>query len=122
VTTIDQMHSQSTNEGHRLMPTVFTLEEGQPITSKAVGPGALYVIEGSHLFYGHICHNLCVIFNIGEFVVEDTADPEKPVYLTAGDVILIDEGTVNKTSTPSKGRGKLSRNSSSQTVTYLQIP
>jgi len=94
------------------MPTVFTLEEGQPITSKAVGPGALYVIEGSHLFYGHICHNLCVIFNIGEFVVEDTADPEKPVYLTAGDVILIDEGTVNKTSTPSKGRGKLSRNSS----------
>ena len=44
--------------------------------------------------------------------MEDIADPEKPFYLTAGDVILIDEGTVNKSSTPSRGKGKLSRNSS----------
>ena len=43
--------------------------------------------------------------------MEDVDDPNKPFSSTAGDVILIDEGTVNKVSTPSKGRGKLTSNS-----------
>ena len=46
--------AQSTNEGHRLMPAVYTFEQGQPITSKALGPTVHYMIEGSHVFYLHI--------------------------------------------------------------------
>jgi len=41
-------------------------------------------------------------------MVEDVDDPENPLHLTAGDVMLVDEGTVNKFSSPSKGRGELS--------------
>ena len=46
------------------MPSVFALEKGDPITSKMVGPSALYLtiyvylIEGDHLFYGHISDSL----------------------------------------------------------------
>lgn len=43
--------------------------------------------------------------------MEDAADPENPLHLTAGDVILVDEGTVHTFSTPSKARGELSGNS-----------
>ena len=50
MTTMDKIHAQSANEGHRLLPTVFTIEKGNPVTSKTAGPGALYVIEGGHLF------------------------------------------------------------------------
>ena len=42
--------------------------------------------------------------------MEDADDPEKPVHLTTGDVITLDEGTVYKFSTPSKARGGLSGN------------
>ena len=42
--------------------------------------------------------------------MEDVADPAKLLHLTAGDVILIDEGTISKISTPSKGRGESSGN------------
>ena len=45
-------------------------------------------------------------------MVEDVDDPENPLHLTAGDVMLVDEGTVHKISTPSKARGELSSNSS----------
>jgi len=38
--------------------------------------------------------------------MEDQNDPEKPVLLFKGDVVLIDEGTIVKCSTPSKARGK----------------
>jgi len=47
-TTIDKIHAQSAEEGHRLMPSVFTLEKGQPHTK-------LRFIECGHLFhYVHI--------------------------------------------------------------------
>jgi len=49
---------------------------------------------------------------IGEALLEDAGDPEKLFHITAGDVILVDEGTVHKISTPSKARGELSSNSS----------
>jgi len=57
MTTIDQIHAQSANEGNRLLPTVFTVEKGDPVTAKAAGPIAIYVIEGGRLniFYGHMC-------------------------------------------------------------------
>ena len=109
-TTIDKIHAQSANEGNRLLPSVFTIEKGAPFTSKAAGPSALYVIEGGHLFYGHICGSYNVGF-LGEFMMEDVADPAKSLHLTAGDVILVNEGTVSKISTPSKGRGESSGNS-----------
>lgn len=70
-----------------------------------MGPASLYVIEGGHLFYGHICDSYNVDFP-GEFIVADAADPQRPLHLTAGDVILVDEGTVQNISTPSKGRGQ----------------
>jgi len=38
--------------------------------------------------------------------VEDEGDPGNPLHLTAGDVILVDGGTVHKFSTPSTGRGE----------------
>src|SRR5438309_9850902 len=44
--------------------------------------------------------------------MEGADDPEKPFHITAGDVILADEGTVHKVSTPSKARGESSSNSS----------
>jgi len=53
MSTVDKIHAQSANQGHRLLPTVFTLEKGQPVPAKAAGPGAVYVIEGGHLFYQH---------------------------------------------------------------------
>ena len=55
MSTIDKIHAQSANEGHRLMPTVFTVEKGDPVTAKPAGPVAIYVIEGGDLFYGDIC-------------------------------------------------------------------
>ena len=39
--------------------------------------------------------------------MEDADDPKNPLHLTAGDVALVDEGTVYKSSTPSKARGEL---------------
>ena len=39
--------------------------------------------------------------------MEDEDDPENPFHLTAGDVILVDEGTVSQVSTQSKARGEL---------------
>ena len=42
--------------------------------------------------------------------MEDVDDPKNPVHLTTGDVMLTDEGTVTKISTPSKARGELSSN------------
>ena len=42
--------------------------------------------------------------------MEDADDPENPVHITAGDVVLVDEGTVHKATTPSKARGELSGN------------
>ena len=44
--------------------------------------------------------------------MEGAGDPEKLVHITAGDVILVDESTVHKVSTPLKARGELSSNSS----------
>ena len=41
------------------------------------------------------------------FLMEDEDDPENPFHLTAGDVILVDEGTVSQVSTQSKARGEL---------------
>ena len=52
ITTMDQVYAQSAIEGHRLMPTVIAVEKGDPITAKMAGPGALYLIEGGHLFLG----------------------------------------------------------------------
>ena len=43
---------------------------------------------------------------VGEYEMEDQNDPEKPVLLFKGDVVLMDEGTIVKCSTPSKARGK----------------
>ena len=43
--------------------------------------------------------------------MEDADDPENPLHLAVGDVILVDEGTVHKFSTPSKARGELFSNS-----------
>jgi len=83
--TIDRIHAQSANEGHRLLPTVFTIEKGQPIPYKSPGPGSLYVIEG-------------------ELILEDFDNPENPIHLHAGDVSISDPGTFGKISTPSKGR------------------
>jgi len=45
---------------------------------------------------------------VGEYELEDQNTPEKPVLISKGDVILIDEGTIIKCTTPSKARGKLS--------------
>ena len=91
-----------------MLPTVFTIEKGNPIASKAIGPGALYVIEGD-LYSMGINVILTMSILLGEFIVEDAAHPETQLHLTAGDVILVDEGTVEKISSPSKGRGELSR-------------
>ena len=56
-------------------------------------------------------------------LIEDADDPEKPLHLTAGDVILVDEGTVYKTSTPSKARGGLfGKFKFLRHVTYLRYP
>ena len=43
---------------------------------------------------------------LGEFQMED--DPENPLHLNAGDVILVDGDTVTKISTQSKARGEIS--------------
>jgi hypothetical protein len=43
---------------------------------------------------------------IGELLMENVNDPENTLLLNAGDVILMDEGTVNKISTQSKARGE----------------
>ena len=42
--------------------------------------------------------------------MEEVDDPENPLHLTAGDVMLIDDGTVSKLSSPSMGRGELPDN------------
>ena len=110
MTIIDQVHAQSANEGHRLLPTVWVLEKGEPITSKTAGPTAVYIIEGvgHHLSLWGIC---VILMNVdleilGEVAMEDADDPGKLFHITAGDVILMDEGTVNKISTPSNARGE----------------
>ena len=43
--------------------------------------------------------------------MEDVDDPNNLLHLTTGDVMLVDEGTVTKFSSPSMGRGELSGNS-----------
>lgn len=43
---------------------------------------------------------------LGEFHLEDTARPGEPTIATSGDVVLLETGTVLKTSTPSVAKGK----------------
>jgi len=70
---------------------------------------------------------------VGEYEIEDQNVPEKPILLFKGDVVLVDEGTIVKCSTPSKARGKYyhsSRGSSINNlifgiafgVTYIEAP
>jgi len=48
MTSIDRKVESNTGES-RLLPSVFVIEKGQPLTYKSVGPSALYIIEGSQL-------------------------------------------------------------------------
>jgi len=43
---------------------------------------------------------------LGEFHLEDTARPGEPTVASSGDVVLLETGTVLKTSTPSVAKGK----------------
>ena len=47
---------------------------------------------------------------LGVIQMEDEGDPGNLLHLNAGDVILVDEGTVTKVSTQSKARGEPSAN------------
>lgn len=58
-------------------------------------------------FIGYMFQILLNDCILGELQMEDEDDPENPFHLTAGDVILVDEGTVSQVSTQSKARGEL---------------
>jgi len=57
LTSIDRNVQADTGE-RRLLPTLFVVEKGQPVTYKALGPSSLYLIEGSHLYSMSMYFNL----------------------------------------------------------------
>lgn len=104
MTSIDRKVESNTGES-RLLPSVFVIEKGQPLTYKSVGPSALYIIEGSQLSV-YILTLWIICRHLGEYQVEDQSTPGKVILLTTGDVALSDEGTIIKGSTPSKMKGE----------------
>ena len=104
MTSIDSKVQSNTGES-RLLPSVFVVEKGQPITYKSAGPSALYVIEGSNLSV-YISTLWMICRHLGEYQLEDLSTPGKVILLTAGDVALADDGDILKGSSPLKMKGE----------------
>ncbi|KDR70053.1 hypothetical protein GALMADRAFT_903603 [Galerina marginata CBS 339.88] len=81
----DVIHPPTDTESY-LLPAVFTVEKGSPITGTYVGPVVVYVVEG-------------------ELQYEDTLKPGEITVVSAGDVVHITGGTVAVWNSPSKGKG-----------------